>query len=306
MDHDPGAAKAPHSVLHKLKSLNWRFVITGVIAVIVSVPVLIIVCLAPIISRPLYDQLIFHPFAYPDGADRDLHAQGVAPENVYFQSLNGNKLHGLLYVKPGAKRIVLINHGNAANIFYRANLADLLMQTGCSVFAYDYSGYGCSQGKPSVEGLNQDADGAYQYLLDKNYKPEQIILFGESIGTLVTGEQSRKKKCAAIILQSPIYSLQKRARKIFPFLQIYPDWSWFAPGTTLNNASAMSVPHPPLLLVAGTADQQTPIDEADELYAAACEPKKYVRIEGAGHGDKKMMDAPIYKEKLTEFIDGLQ
>ncbi|MBS1956100.1 MAG: alpha/beta hydrolase [Cyanobacteria bacterium SZAS-4] len=292
-------------IIQKLKALNWRFVIKGVIIVIMAIPVIVFLGMAPLINRPLYNWIVFHPAKFPIGNDWNQKACGITPEDIYFKSDNGNMLHGLLYKLPGAKKIALISHGNAGNCLQRAFLAERPLSNGCSVFAYDYSGYGRSKGEPSMEGLTQDGSAAYNYLLSQNYKPEQIVLFGESIGTLVTGELARTHKSAAVILECPLYSLRARGCKIFPYLNIYPQWLWLAPGTNYNNATAFDKEHPPLLLIAGTADHLTPIEQSDQLFAEVSQPKQLIRIDGASHGDAVMMGSPLYKEGLAEFMKNL-
>jgi|688.fasta_scaffold211908_3 fermentation-respiration switch protein FrsA (DUF1100 family) len=292
--------------LQKLKSINWRFVFKGVLIAIMMIPIGIFVALAPIVGRPLYDVVIFHPSRYPDGSDWPQKAAGIAPEDVYFRSENGNKLHGLMYRSAGAKRIALISHGNAGNALMRAYLAQQPLSNNCSVFAYDYSGYGRSEGKPSLEGLINDGEGAYKYLLTQNYKPEQIILFGESIGTIVSGELSRHNKCAAVILESPLYSIKSKACTILPFLKFYPDFLWYAPGYFLDNSTAFAANHPPLLLIEGTKDHLTPLDQAKQLFAAASQPKELVVINGGGHGDQALRNAPLYQDRLAKFMQDLK
>ncbi len=293
-------------IVQKLKALNWRFVIKGVIAVLMFIPVLIVIGMAPIVNRPLYNWILFHPAKYPIGSDWNQKACGITPEDVYFKSDNGNKLHGLIYKLPGARRIALISHGNAGNCLQRAFLAEKPLSNDCSVFAYDYSGYGRSEGQPSVEGLTQDGDAAYKYLLSQNYKPEQIILFGESIGTLVSGELSRRHESAAVILECPLYSLRARGCKILPYLSFYPQWLWMFPGTHFDNATAFAKQHPPLLLIAGTADHLTPIAQSEQLFSEASQPKEMIRIDGASHGDSVMMSSQLYKDGLADFMKKLK
>ena len=57
----------------------------------------------------------------------------------------------------------------------------------CNIFSYDYSGYGASSGKPSEKNLYSDIDAAWNNLRTKyGISPENIILYGQSIGTVPT------------------------------------------------------------------------------------------------------------------------
>lgn len=198
------------------------------------------------------------------------------------------------------------SHGNGGNLAARDEIYDLLLRTGNSVFTYDYQGYGRSEGKASIRNLVPDAKSAYAYLRnDLKIPPDRIILFGESLGTSITGQLSKTAACAGVVLQCPIYSLARRGREIIDLLKIYPEWTW--PEGSFDNATVFSGKHAPLLIISGTKDKQTPVSHADALVAACADPKPiYVRIEGAGHtGSKELMEAKSYYQGLQEFLKRL-
>ena len=68
---------------------------------------------------------------------------------------------------------LLICHGNAGNIseFGRPTTTPAFAALGLSLFAFDYRGYGESEGMPSEAGLYRDADAAYRYLRDSLRRP---------------------------------------------------------------------------------------------------------------------------------------
>ncbi len=294
----------------KLVNLNWAFVLQGTALTLVGLflllPLAVVVALAPAVGQPIYDCLLFQPLKYPKGTYQTLNVKGIKPEEIFFRSHNGGKLHGLLYSLPLAKHIVLLSHGNSGNISQRGHIVDLLLKDGVSVFVYDYAGFGRSEGKTSLETLCKDGRSAYDYLtLVKHLRPDQIILFGESLGTLVTGKLAETVQCAAIILECPLYSLRRIGCDKFSFLSWYPDWAWTNSCKQLDNARALHQKRSPVLLIAGTRDNLTQIKQADELYAAVAAPKVYIRIEGAQHGDAVMMKSPKYKEGLKNFLASL-
>src|SRR4051812_21544055 len=100
--------------------------------------------LSPPFGRPLYDMILFHPSVYPDGGYNIEVINGIKPEDVYFKVKDGSTLHGWWLNNPAAGPVVLISHGNGGNITHRAWLAKSLIQSGASVFMYDYRGYGRS------------------------------------------------------------------------------------------------------------------------------------------------------------------
>ncbi|MFX5718508.1 hypothetical protein ABTE23_21015, partial [Acinetobacter baumannii] len=83
---------------------------------------------------------------YPVGAYGQSVVQGVRPSDHYFVTANGNKLHGWFYQVAGAKHVIMWSHGMGANISYGRSFYNLFIKNGNSVFAYDYQGYGRSEG----------------------------------------------------------------------------------------------------------------------------------------------------------------
>jgi hypothetical protein len=156
-----------------------------------------------------------------------------------------------------------------------------------------------------MDAICVDARAAYDYMVkDLHWDPHKIIIFGESLGTVVAGDLSSQVDCAGIVLQCPLYSVLRRGQEILVFVSMYPSFMW--PHNGFDNGAILSKKHVPLLIVGGTLDKMTPIHHADELFAAACEPKAYVRIEGGGHtGDRVLMSSPRYAAGLQKFLDGI-
>lgn len=77
------------------------------------------------------------------------------------------------------------------------------------MFCYDYSGFGCSNGKTSESNTYADIRAAYNFLIKKLQIPWYCIIpYGQSIGTgptidLATDEQY---PVSSIILEAPMIS----------------------------------------------------------------------------------------------------
>lgn len=70
----------------------------------------------------------------------------------------------------------------------------------CNIFSYDYSGYGVSNGKPSEKNLYADIDAAWQALRTRyGISPENIILYGQSIGTVPTVDLASRYEVNLIV-----------------------------------------------------------------------------------------------------------
>jgi len=290
----------------KSTAIKWSLIVQWILLVCLATPLAVMIGLAPVVGQPLYNSMLFHPQKYQAGDYANPTLNGTTPIDVQFKSDSGARLQGFLYRLPDAKRIILLSHGNGGDVRDIKRLAAMLLRTGNSVFAYDYEGYGLSEGEPSLEGICRDGSAAYQYLItQEHYAPNQIILFGESLGTLVTGKLAGSVNCAGVILECPLYSIHRIGCDVVSYLDNYPDWAWTAEARQLDNSVSLKKSHAPLLLIAGTADQITPVTYADDLYALAPSPKQFIRIDGAGHGDRLMRTSPDYKRGLEQFLKDL-
>src|SRR5918995_3055889 len=126
-------------------------------------------------------------------------------------------------VAGGSGYWLLICHGNAGNIseagrpYHYAGLRAL----GLSLFAFDYRGYGESEGTPTEDGLYRDADAAYHYLRDTLRVPaDRIVIFGHSLGSAVAVELAGRVPAAGLILDGALTSVVERAQEMFPYAPI--------------------------------------------------------------------------------------
>jgi fermentation-respiration switch protein FrsA (DUF1100 family) len=58
----------------------------------------------------------------------------------------------------------------------------------------------------------------------------------------------------------------------------------------------------PLLLIHGGADEVVPPGDADEIFAAAGQPKQLWRVEGAAHGDTLRPGGATASERVVAFL----
>lgn len=235
--------------------------------------------LCPVVGASVYNHLLFFPDRGDNGYDTRA-VRGVAKEDVFIPSANGKILHGCFFKLNDRSKVALVSHGNAGNLAYRFDLADSLLACGLSVLLYDYQGYGKSEGEPGVEAICQDGEAAFEYLRDKkHYSPDNIVLYGESLGCAVTCHIAGHSHCAAMILQSGFSSLPNIAREKFLFLKLYPDLLF--PQPRLDNLAVVRLAHPPLLLLHGEDDPVIPASHARLMYEQACQPKQLVVLKSA-------------------------
>ena len=109
------------------------------------------------------------------------------------------------------------------------------------MFLFDYRGYGRSQGRPSEEGLYQDALGAHDYLTrTRMIRPERIVLFGRSLGAAVAGELAVQKPAAGLILESSFPSIEAVAKFHYGGLPVH--WLLGADFKLIDRLPQLSLP----------------------------------------------------------------
>ena len=91
----------------------------------------------------LENGMIFPAPRYPVGNWR----HGL--EDVHFQSADGTELHGLFVEHENPEVHILFCHGNGEHVAYASDLLKSYHEDmNATVFAFDYRGYGRSEGKP--------------------------------------------------------------------------------------------------------------------------------------------------------------
>lgn len=258
---------------------------------------------SPRVAKGLYTNMLFHPYAYPEGDYESGEVGGIAYEDIFFQAADGTKLHGWYFEHGAERQTILLSHGNTGNIAGRRALLEGLLRTGANIFIYDYRGYGRSEGKPDVPGLIDDACAAYDWLIARGITEKKIILYGESLGGAVSCQLSTRKPAAGLILQSSFSSLHKIGREHVPLMHIYP--ASLFPQPHLDSAAILRGTHPPLLVLHGERDAVVPLHHGEELYENASGEKTLVSFPDAQHADIPMVAQDKFVEAIRMFLTEL-
>jgi uncharacterized protein len=213
-------------------------------------------------------RLIFFP-------DQETAGMPAAPfEDVFFDAVDGTHLHGWWLPRPGAAGALILSHGNAGNISHRAVAGDFLREElGVNVLMYDYRGYGRSDGSPSEEGTYSDIRGAYSHVQSRGFKPESIILMGQSLGTAVTMDLAADENVGGVILEAPFTSVAGMARRFWWSLPVRSLLS-----TKYDSLSKISRVKSPIVFVHATGDPVVPYALGRELFEAANAPKQFFEV----------------------------
>jgi abhydrolase domain-containing protein 17 len=201
------------------------------------------------------------------------------------------KIAAIYLPNPQAKYTLLYNHGNALDLGDLRPILDRLHQWGFSVFAYDYRGYGTSSGHPSENNAYQDANVAYSYLTQElKVPPQQIIIYGQSLGGGIATELAVQQPAAGLILESTFTSA---FRVVVPFPIL--------PFDKFTNQDKLRKVRYPVLVMHGEADEVIPFQHGQRLFATAAEPKLALWIPGAGHNDFTWVAGDRQQKALAAF-----
>lgn len=233
--------------------------------------------------------------------NRDPSCYQLPFEDVFFSTKDGLTLHGWYIEKPQAIATLLFLHGNAGNISNRLEELLLLHKIDLNVFIIDYRGYGKSHGRPSIQGLCDDAVGAYRYLIeDRKVAPEQIVCFGRSLGGAIAVHLASRYQLGALILASTFSSMQDVIAAVFPSKLV-----WLLQKLNPLNLSPISnidAIRCPLLVVHGEKDTLLPSSLGKKLYDVATTSKMWYIIPNAGHNDIFIRGGKKYWYLLKAFI----
>ena len=225
---------------------------------------------------------------------------GLKAEKLTLESPRGARLAGW-WIRGDGRQALLFFHGNAGNVSHRLERAKLLVAAlGVDLFLVDYRGYGQSTGRPSEDGLYTDAAAVHAAAIARGFRPEQIVLFGESLGCAVAVETALRHPCRAVILETPFLSIAAMAKRYYPMIPRFLIRSRY------DNAAKIPEVTVPKLIVAAEKDDVVPPDHARRLFELARPPKDLYVVPGATHNDASAAGGREYLEVLRKFLNGLR
>ncbi len=222
---------------------------------------------------------------------------GLAYDEVRFETEDGVMLAGWFIPNERTADVVLFFHGNAGNISYRLESIEQFHRLGLSVFIIDYRGYGQSGGKISEPGSYLDAEAAWRYLVEeRGVEPEQIIIFGRSLGGAIATWLAERYSPRALILESTFTSVPDMGARQFPFLPVK-----LLARIRYNTENRLPQVSTPILIIHSPNDEIIPYSHGRRLFEVAPKPKEFLQISG-GHNEGFIISGN-YEAGLRAFID---
>lgn len=204
------------------------------------------------------------------------------------------------FVPPAdeGKPVVVFFHGNASNLSMSMSGALPYIRVGYGFLVAEYRGYSGNEGKPSEENLYRDARGWIGYLKDKDYSEQDMVLFGESLGSGVAVQMALEyADIRALVLISPYTRLVDVAKKHYP---LYPVHHLMREKYD-NIGKARNLPQP-VFIIHGGRDHIVPVEMAQKLYESLPGQKSIKIIPQSGHNDLFLHHADDY---ILSFLQSL-
>ena len=199
-------------------------------------------------------------------------------DEVFLPTPDGERLYAWWQQTGVAKKTVLYFQANGTNISHKTFRLETFRKMGVNTLLIDYRGYGRSTGRIKQEqDIYTDGQTAWSYLVrEKRIDPNDIIVWGRSLGGAVAAEIAAGKRIAALVLESTFHSLDAMARKQYWFLPTTRLLQFhFETGRKLKNVQA------PVVIIHSTEDDYVPFLQARKLFQAAAAPRYLIETNGS-------------------------
>ena len=224
-------------------------------------------------------------------------AQAGLPEaeEVTLKASDGVPLVAWHVAPRDGKPVIFYFHGNGGALRYRVERFHKLISDGIGLVAVEYRGYGGSGGSPSEPGLIADGEAGYAFAAAR-YKTQQLVLWGESLGSAVAVRLAAEKPVARVILEAPFTSAAAVADLRY----------WYLPIRLLMKDQYRSdeyIGHvaAPVLILHGAHDRIVPFAMGMRMFELTKAPKHIVRFLDGDHED---LDANGALHAVGRFLAG--
>jgi len=201
------------------------------------------------------------------------------------------QLDAFYQAPPPGRPVILFSHGNGEILAYVKPFLQEMIQHKYGVMAYDYAGFGGSEGKPSEQQSCMDIEAAFKYLTEtKKIAPRRIVIFGFSLGGGPSCHLASKHPECHLVLAATFASA---IQVVLPFS---------LPGDRFPNAKRLSRTPSPVLIFHGTADKVIPFRNGRKNYDSAIGRKKFISVPNADHNDLFDKLKETFWTELENFI----
>ncbi|MEM0924537.1 MAG: alpha/beta fold hydrolase [Planctomycetota bacterium] len=282
------------------------------LAITSGIAIAITLCITTVISlifsvTGFYESQFFRPSSKDYQVAKE---QGLEPLDVTFESGDGTQLHGWILRSAAEPLGTIVHfHGSDRNITFTAGNVSWLTDAGFDVFAFDYRGYGRSEGTPSHEGMVTDSLAAIEFAKSNPaFRSDRLVLLGQSMGgQLAIIAAGRHDGVIDGVIADSTYA--KRSHHLSDKLgRMGPLWlvkwgGWLFTSDEPCGESSLPDLRSSLLLIHGTEDRGVMPYHSERLFETASEPKQIWRVDGLGH--LQVLRQPEHQKRLVGYLTDL-
>jgi len=231
--------------------------------------------------------LLYHPTENNYSGDKIL----VNVEKIKIKTQDNIQLVSWYHKKNlNNYKTILFLHGNAGSLENRIHKINHFKDMNINFLIVAWRGFSGNKGNPTEKGLYEDARSAVRWLRSNGVEENNIIIYGESLGTGVATEIAQNKNFAGLILESPFTSMIDAAKDKYPYLPV----RLLLKDKYESNQKIKNIKSP-VLIMHGKVDNIVPFHMGEKMYELANDPKYYYFSEYDDH----MME---YNEKLLKVL----
>ena len=167
-----------------------------------------------------------------------------------------------------------------------------------------YRGYGHSEGKPSEDGLKQDAQSILDWTLSReDIDSKKIIVFGRSLGGAVAIDlcSKRQKDIWGLIIENTFTNAFDFSESFImgaywlKKILLMIDWP------SINSIQSITTP---ILFISGRKDKIVKYELMDRLHQAAGNSKfkRMFKVEDGEHNDTWIKAGDDYWDEISTFV----
>ena len=257
--------------------------------------------------------------ARPARANVDLPSGIDGVSEVSFMSASGSTLRAWFARGRVGAGAVLLLHGVGENRTAMLGRFRFLRARGYSVLAPDFQAHGESPGAHITFGARESLDAATAVEFLRSATPgERLGVIGISMGGAAAVVAPSPLRVDAIVLES-VYPTFRDA--VADRLKVWlGPFGIFGPAIapllidlvgprigvsedSLRPIDRIANLNEPVLMLAGSEDRYTPLGEALTLFDRIRAPKRFWRVDGAGHEDLHAFAPGAYERVVGSFLD---
>ena len=227
-------------------------------------------CITPLSGFAQFDEQFYQP-------TKEWRPNTLPPHEDMWINSGADSVHAI-WSKPldrEARAVVLFCHGNSGNISHTDGMIAPLVEAGFAVLAWDYPGFGLSNGKPTHTGIAEAVGRVFDAMTARgDVQGKKIIVYGFSIGCQIAAHLSRDNsdRVSALILDAGMKSFTDMAllfspEEAHPMIRQYVT-SPYSAIEDIRHLGGM-----PKIIAHSPDDKIAPYSHSEEIFEAATEPK---------------------------------